>query len=105
MGVTAHQRVVPAHPAWRQGWVEFTRGSLMQSEGQLDSSAQNLSFLLWKIGELESGLSKGPFHSDNSDTCASLGEALKQKWFCFYSSMEVKCHSLGSQISWVPIPA
>ena len=93
--------------AWylRRGWVEFTRGSLIQSEGQSDSPAQNLSFLHWKIGELEPGLSKGPFHSANSGTCASFGEALKQKGFCSYSSMEVKCHGLGSQISWVPIPA
>lgn len=49
--------------AWclRRSWVEFIRGSLMQLEGQSDYPAQNLSFLHWTIGELEPGLSKGPF--------------------------------------------
>lgn len=100
MGVTAHRCVVPV-----SGLVGIHQRQLDAVRGAVRLSCSEPQFPPLEVGELEPGLSKGPFHSANSGTCASLGEALKQKGFCSYSSMEVKCHGLRSQISWVPIPA
>lgn len=70
-----------------QGRGEFTRGSLMQA-GRLSLSFPQLCpQILFSLLFCNSG------------TCASRGEAPKQKGLCSYSSREVRYHGLGGHVS------